>query len=51
VNKLFDGDQIAVHLVPQEIAEETMRKMSPRYVMKYKKNLEPINVPSHETLK
>ena len=45
------GDQIAVHLIPQEIADETMRLMSPRYVTKYKKNLQNINVPSHETLK
>lgn len=42
--------QIAVHLIPQEIADETMRLMSPRYVTKYKKNLQNINVPNHETL-
>lgn len=35
----YDGDQIAVHLIPQEYADETMRLMSPRYVTKYKKNL------------
>ena len=46
----FDGDQLAIHLIPEEIAEDTMKKLSPRYVRLYKKNLEPINVPSHETL-
>ena len=47
---MFDGDQLAIHLVPEEIAEETFERMSPRYVHLYKKNLEPIYTPNHETL-
>ena len=47
MNKL---DQLAIHLVPEEIAEETFERMSPRYVHLYKKNLEPIYTPNHETL-
>lgn len=35
----FDGDQLSAYLVPEEIADETMKLMSPRYVTKYKKNL------------
>jgi len=50
VNKLFDGDQLAIHLIPEDIAEDTFQKMSPRYVHLYKKNLQPIYVPNHETL-
>lgn len=50
MNKLFDGDQLSAYLVPEEIADETMKLMSPRYVTKYKKNLQNINVPSHEFL-
>ena len=46
----FDGDAIAVHLIPPHLADETMKLMSPRYVTKYKKNLQNITVPSHETL-
>lgn len=42
--------QISVHLVPSEISDETMKLMSPRYVTKYKKNLQNINVPSLEFL-
>lgn len=51
MNILFDGDQLSAYLVPEEIADETMKLMSPRYVTKYKKNLQNINVPSHEFLK
>lgn len=46
----FDGDQLAIHLIPEDIAEDTFQKMSPRYVHLYKKNLQPIYVPNHETL-
>lgn len=48
---LFDGDQIAVHMIPKELSDETMKLMSPRYVTKYKKNLQNIHVFNHETLK
>lgn len=41
---------MSVHLVPPEVAEETYNAMSPRYVNVYKKNNEPIYVPSHEIL-
>lgn len=47
---MFDGDQLAIHLIPEDIAEDTFQKMSPRYVHLYKKNLQPIYVPNHETL-
>ena len=43
-------DQLAIHLIPEDIAEDTFQKMSPRYVHLYKKNLQPIYVPNHETL-
>lgn len=46
----FDGDQIAIHLVPEEAKEDTYAKMSPRYVNVYKKNNKPIFAPNHETL-
>jgi hypothetical protein len=50
LNADFDGDQIAVHLVPEEVKEDTYAKMSPRYVNIYKKNNEPIYVPTLEAL-
>ena len=37
-------------LVPDEVAEDTYKKMSPRYNKIYKKNLENIFVFNHETL-
>ena len=51
-NADFDGDAMAVHLVPDDpdIQEETYARMSPRYVNIYKKNKEGIFHPNHETL-
>lgn len=51
-NADFDGDAMAVHLVPDDpdIQEETYARMSPRYVNIYKKNNEGIFHPNHETL-
>lgn len=46
----FDGDQLAIHLVPEDQAEETYRRMSPRYVNFYKKSGSPIFPFNHETL-
>lgn len=37
-------------LVPEEVAEDTYRKMSPRYVTYYKKNGKPIPAINHENL-
>lgn len=50
LNADFDGDTVAVHLVPEESAEETYRRMSPRYVNYYKKSGRPIFPFNHETL-
>jgi len=36
-------DTVSIQLVPEEVAEDTYNKMSPRYVNFYKKNNEPIN--------
>lgn len=46
----FDGDTLSIQLVPEDTAEDTYRKMSPRYVTFYKKNLKPIPTINHETL-
>lgn len=50
LNADFDGDTISIQLVPEESADETYRKMSPRYVTYYKKNMKPIPTINHETL-
>ena len=50
LNADFDGDTIAIHLVPEEAAEDTFKKMSPRYVNVYKKSGKPIFPFNHETL-
>ena len=47
VNQL---DTVSIQLVPEEVAEDTYNKMSPRYVNIYKKNNEPIFKFNHETL-
>lgn len=44
-------DTVSIQLVPEEVAEDTYNKMSPRYVNFYKKNNEPIFKFNHETLK
>lgn len=46
----FDGDTVAMFLVPRENEEEITEKLSPRYVNVYKKSNTPIFVPNHETL-
>jgi DNA-directed RNA polymerase beta' subunit len=51
LNADFDGDTVSLTLVPEEYADETYRKMSPRYVTYYKKNMKPIPEINHETLK
>ena len=50
LNADFDGDTVSLTLVPEEYADETYRKMSPRYVTYYKKNMKPIPAINHETL-
>lgn len=50
LNADFDGDAIAVHLVAPEAADDTYKKMSPRYMNIYKKNLEGIYNFKHEAL-
>lgn len=50
LNADFDGDALSVQLVPQESAEDTYRKMSPRYVTYYKKSMQPIPTINLETL-
>ena len=46
----FDGDTVSVILVPEEAAEDTYKKMSPRYNKIYKKSLKNIFEFNHETL-
>ena len=48
--KDFDGDTVSLQLVPPESREDTLDKMSPRYVNVYKKNNKPIFPFNHETL-
>lgn len=50
LNADFDGDTVSIQLVPEDVAEDTYNKMSPRYVNTYKKNNEPIFKFNHETL-
>lgn len=50
LNADFDGDAIAIHLVAPEAADDTYKKMSPRYMNIYKKNLEGIYNFKHEAL-
>lgn len=47
----FDGDALVFHLVPEELQDEVMEKLSMRNLFFYHKNLEPIICPSHEFLK
>lgn len=42
LNADFDGDCVSIQLVPEEAAEDTYKKLSPRYVNVYKKNNKPI---------
>ena len=44
-------DTVSIQLVPEEVAEDTYNKMSPRYVNFYKKSGDPIFKFNHETLK
>lgn len=46
----FDGDTCALQLVPEEAAQDTYEKMSPRFVNVYKKNNQPIYPFNLETL-
>lgn len=50
LNADFDGDTVSVILCPEEVKEDTYRKMSPRYNYIYKKNLENVFEFNHETL-
>ena len=43
-------DTVSIQLVPEEVAEDTYNKMSPRYVNFYKKSGDPIFKFNHETL-
>lgn len=46
----FDGDTVSVILCPEEVKEDTYRKMSPRYNYIYKKNLGNVFEFNMETL-
>ena len=50
LNADFDGDTVQIQLVPEDAKEETLLRMSPRYVNVYKKNNKPIFPFNHETL-
>ena len=50
LNADFDGDTVAIHLVAPEAADDTYKKMSPRYMNIYKKNFEGIYNFKHEAL-
>ena len=50
LNADFDGDTCALQLVPEEAAQDTYEKMSPRFVNVYKKNNKPIYPFNLETL-
>ena len=50
LNADFDGDCVTLQVVPPEAREDTLEKMSPRYVNVYKKNNKPIFPFNHETL-
>lgn len=50
LNADFDGDTIAITLVPESARQETYDRLSPRYMNIYKKNNEPIFVFAHEAL-
>lgn len=43
----FDGDQMAIFLVPKDHETEVVGKMSPTNLKFYDKNLRPITTPSH----
>ena len=47
LNADFDGDCVSIQLVPPEAVDETVERMSPRYVLVYKKNNEPIYKFNH----
>lgn len=42
LNADFDGDTVAIQLVPEDAKDETVKAMSPRYVNFYKKSGKPI---------
>lgn len=50
LNADFDGDTVQCQLCPPESAEDTLEKMSPRYMNMYKKTNEPIYKFTHEAL-
>ena len=50
LNADFDGDTVALQLVPEEAAEDVYNKMSARSMHTYKKNNKPIFPINHETL-
>jgi len=50
LNADFDGDCVAIQLVPEESAEDVYNKMSARYMNVYKKSNNPIFPFNHETL-
>lgn len=50
LNADFDGDTVSVILVPENVREDTLNKMSPRNNYIYKKNLKNVFEFNHETL-
>jgi hypothetical protein len=46
----FDGDEMAWYAVPKTMNSMINNEMSPRNIMYYKKNMEPLFTPSHEIM-
>lgn len=51
LNADFDGDTVSIILVPEEVKEDTLDRMSPRVNKIYKKNLKNIFEFNHETFR
>jgi len=50
LNADFDGDTVALQLVPEDVKDDVYNKMSAKYMHTYKKNNNPIFSINHETL-
>lgn len=49
-NADFDGDQMAFYVVKDESTDEIIETMSPKNIIYYKKNQEPVFMPTHEIM-
>ena len=50
LNADFDGDTVSLILVPEDVKEDTIKKMSPKYNKIYKKNVGNVFEFNHEAL-